>query len=377
MLSTQHFTIGPAHFGWGAIGKLPTLLHGLSQNGAFLVTDRGLAAAGISGEIELILQSAGIQVTVFDDVHTNPDTETLSLGAQLLRESDAGTVVALGGGSVLDAAKGIALMAPNEGSACDFDYRNEPERPGLPVIAIPTTAGTGSETNGFGVIEDRAAERKFYIGHASVVPRSVILDPDLTRDLPPRPTAATGMDVLAHALESLSSRRNNPYAEGISVQVVRVVSRFLRKATSDGQNHEARAQMLLAAHMAGLAFGTTGLGMAHAVAHGLSARLGTAHGVALAVILPHVLAFNLPVCADRYTRVAQALDIDGSKADAVIDHVRQLSRELGMPGTLQELGCAREMISALSEKALADEVSENAPRLPTPDKLRVLLEAAL
>ncbi|GAC1523481.1 MAG: hypothetical protein NVS2B16_31740 [Chloroflexota bacterium] len=274
-------------------------------------------------------------------------------------------------------------MATNDGAARDFDYRNEPAQPGAPVIAIPTTAGTGAETNGFGVIDDPDVGRKIYVGHQSVAPKTVILDPDLTTGLPPRHTAATGMDVLTHALESLSSRRGNPYADGINLQVVAMVSHFLPRAVANGHDREARAQMLLAAHMAGLAFATTGLGLAHALAHALSARCGAAHGVVLAVLLPHVLTFNLPVRGDTYARVAGPLEASSTddsteaRARATIDAVRDLSLNLGMPRSLSDLGCSANLIPALVEDALADEVMLNTPRVPNGDELRAVLEAAL
>jgi alcohol dehydrogenase class IV len=385
-LSTQRFTLGSGVatvFGCGAIEELPDAVSGIGQDRAFLVTDTGLAAAGIVGEIERILATAGINTATFDQVRANPTTEDLEAGRRAAREFGRAVVVAIGGGSVLDVAKGIALMAVNDGPASAFDHRNEPAHPGLPLIAVPTTAGTGSETNGFGVIEDPDADRKFYVGHESVAPRVAILDPRLTCGLPALQTAATGMDVLAHALESLSSKRSNPYADGLALQVVRMVSRFLPAAVRDGQDLEARAQMLLASHMAGLAFSTTGLGMGHALAHALSARLGTAHGVALAATLPHVLSFNLIVRTETYAQVAQAFGVhdassdDHANAQAAIDAVRRLSLDMGMPASLRELGCTEPGIATLVEDALADEVLVNAPRLPSAAELQTLLTAAL
>ena len=383
MLSTQQFTIGATtFFGCGALGRLAQIVIRLRAERALLVTDQGLAAAGISGKVERILGTAGVATTTFDGVRANPTTEDLAGGAQAARELGRGVVVAVGGGSVLDVAKGIALMATNEGSARDFDYRHEPARPGLPVIAIPTTAGTGSETNGFGVIEDPEGGRKFYVGHESVSPTAVILDPQLTCGPPARQTAATGMDALTHALESLSSKRHNPYADALNLQVVTMVARYLPRAVADGQDLEARSQLLLAAQMTGLAFSTTGLGLAHAVAHGLSARMGAVHGVALAVLLPHVLSFNLPVRTEAYARVSWALGVSGPEGDdqadaeGAVDAVRRLAQDVGMPGTLQELGCAEAMFPALIEAALADEVMENTPRLPNADELRAVLRAA-
>ncbi|MBV9280221.1 MAG: iron-containing alcohol dehydrogenase [Chloroflexi bacterium] len=386
MLSSLKFIIGSGattFFGAGSIDRLPVAVEGLGQRRAFVVTDGGIAATGILDRAEQILRDAGLESATFDGIRPNPTTDEVDAGGQAVRDFGAAAVVAIGGGSVLDVAKGIALMAANEGPAGRFDYRNQPAQPGVPVVAVPTTAGTGSETNGWGVIEDRAAGHKVYLGHESVAPHAVILDPQLTCGLPPPATAATGADVLAHALESLSSRRSNPYAHGLGLQVVAMVARFLPRAVADGADLEARSQMLLAAHMAGLGFATTGLGLGHAIAHALSARLGAAHGVALAAVLPHVLQFNLPVRTATYAQVAAALNLDGvtardeSRANLTVDAIRRLLIDLGMPGSLREIGCTATLIPQLVRDALADDVIANTPRLPMEEELEALLRAAL
>jgi alcohol dehydrogenase len=385
MLATQRFALGsaPTQFGCGSIDRLPSALASLGQNRAFLVTDAGVAGAGIAERIEWLLHEVGVATCLFDGVNPNPSTDNLDAGAQAAREFAPGVVVAFGGGSVLDTAKGIALMATNDGPARDFDYRNEPACPGLPIVAIPTTAGTGAETNGFGVIDNHETGRKFYVGHESVIPKAVILDPELTRGLPPRQTAATGMDVLTHALESLSSMQRNPYADGINLQVVTMVFRYLPRAVADGEDVEARSQLLLAAHIVGLAFATTGLGMGHGMAHALSARIGAPHGVALAVLLDRVLAFNLPVRREVYARVALALGVgrtewdEQTNAAAAVVAVRELAREVGMPGSLGALGLEEQQIPQIVEDALSDEVMANTPRTPTRDEMQAVLQAAL
>jgi alcohol dehydrogenase len=385
MLATQRFALGsaPTQFGCGAIDRLPSALQSLGHNRALLVTDAGVAAAGIGERIERLLREAGVVTRVFDGVNPNPSTDNLDAGARAAREFAPTVVVACGGGSVLDTAKGIALMANNDGPARDFDYRNEPACPGLPIVAIPTTAGTGAETNGFGVIDNHDTGRKYYVGHESVIPRAVILDPELTRGLPARQTAATGMDVLTHALESLSSVRSNPYADGINLQVVRMVFHHLPRATADGEDLEARSQLLLSAHIAGLAFATTGLGVAHGLAHALSARIGAPHGVALAVLLDRVLSFNLPVRSEVYARVALSLGVGHSEQDertnatALVAAVRDLAHEVGMPGSLRELGLEEGLLSQIVQDALEDEVMANTPRTPTEVEIRQLLESAL
>jgi alcohol dehydrogenase class IV len=374
-LSERRLTIQPGSttfFGAGEIARLPACVQMLGRRRAFVVTDPGLVASGVSGVVTAVLAGAGVEHATYDGLRPNPDTDALAAGGLALREFGDAAVIGLGGGTALDGAKGISLAAVNDVAPRELDYRLPAARRGLPVIAVPTTAGTGAETNGFGVFEDPEAHRKFYVGHESVVPRATILDPQLTLGLPPRPTAATGMDALTHALESLESRRANPYAHALGLEVVRVVSRWLPAAVADGRDLEARSQLLLAAHMAGLAFGTTGLGLCHAIGHALSARLGVAHGVALAVALPHVLAFNRPVVPEMDAEVAVAMT-----AATAGDGAAALAIELSLPRTLAELGCTPELIPALVQDALADEVILNTPRTPSPEELTALLEAAL
>jgi alcohol dehydrogenase len=358
-------------FGDGEVGRLPICVEIAGKRRAFIVTDPGVVAAGVADAVVEVLDSARIQYAIYDGLRPNPDIGALEAGRRALRRFGDAVVVGLGGGTALDAAKGISLAAANDGDVRDLDYRRQPASPGLPLIAIPTTAGTGAETNGFGVIDDPDEHRKFYVGGASVMPRATILDPRLTVGLPPAATAATGMDAFTHALESLSSRRANPYAHGLALQVVRMVARWLPAAVADGSDLEARRQMLLAAHMAGLAFATTGLGLCHAIGHALSARLGTAHGVALAVVLPHVLDFNAVASAEVQLEIAAAMSVASASEAA-----RRLAGGLGIPARLEELGCPRDAIPLLVHDALADEVLANTPRTPTREELTALLETA-
>jgi alcohol dehydrogenase class IV len=348
----------------------------------FLVTDGGLVASGLIGEVTARLADAGLEVAVFSKLRPNPASEDIAAGGRSLRSFGPAVVVGLGGGTSLDGAKAISLAAANDVPIRELDYRLTLPNPGLPVIAIPTTAGTGSETNSFGVIEDHEAHRKFYIGNPTVAPKVVILDPALTTGLPATPTAATGMDALTHSLESLMARSPNPYSHALDLEVVEMVHHWLPVAVETGDDLEARAQMLLAAHLAGLAFANTGLGLAHALGHNLSALLGTAHGVALAIVLPSVMEFNMVARSAELGEVgarmgAAAGSSSEAAARAAVDGVRALVARLGMPSTLGQVGLTKEMVPTLVQGALDDVVLTNNPVQPGPDQLIALVQSLL
>lgn len=381
--------LGEVVFGRGAAARTGTLVRGLGVSGAFLVCDPGIAASGALDVVRDSLEAANLAVEVFDRVTPNPATADIEAGSAALRESGSPglpdtAVVAVGGGSSLDAAKGIALHAANPGPVEALDFRADQERPGLPVVAVPTTAGTGSETNYFGVVTDTVREKKFYVGHPSVKPRAAVLDPLLTVGLPPAATAATGMDALVHALEAIMSRGANPYADGLSLQAIRMINEWLPRAVSDGPDVEARSQMLMASHISGRAFSSgTGLGLCHAMAHSLSARTGAAHGVALTVALPRVLEFNLPASPRKLSLVAEALGVAGPNGSdeqnswQAVAAVENLARSVMEERTLADLGVSEALIPTLVQDTLSDAVLGNTPRMPSAEEARRLLVSLL
>ena len=376
-----------AHFGAGAVSQLPGLVRGTGGSAAVIVTDPALAGAPVLARVREALTADRVATSVFAGVRPNPSTDDVAAGADvvagLAAEVGLVTVVAVGGGSSIDAAKGIALAAVNPQRGRDLDYRGDFARPALPLVAVPTTAGTGAETNAFAVVTDPATRRKFYVGHASSLPAAVILDPDLTAGLPPGATAATGMDALTHALESLMSSRANPWSEGIALQVIRMIAGHLPRAVADGADREARSQMLLAAHLAGIGMATTGLGICHAIGHSLGGRFGIAHGVALTMVLPGVLRFNLPACGERLAAAAFALGTGdtargaGWNAAAVIDAVTSLADRVGMTHQLPDFGITAADFDRIAADALDDEVLANTPRMPAAADIRSILQSTL
>jgi alcohol dehydrogenase class IV len=359
--------------GDGAVDDLPELVRRLGEDAAFVVTDRGLVDAGVAGLVAGRLESAGLRSAVHDGVGANPCAADVLAGSAALRSFGRAVIVAVGGGSPIDAAKAMALHAANDRPLEALEHRAAGLAPAAPLIAVPTTAGTGTETNGFAVIDDHAGRRKRYVGHPSALPRFAVLDPALSMTAPPRVTGACGIDVLAHAIESLQARTGNAYSAALGLEAVRLVVAHLPAVVADPDDRSGRSAMLLAAHLAGLAFATTGLGTAHAIGHALSARYGTPHGVALAAVLPLVVRLN---AGERRSETARIAEAAGVAPERVPDAVAALQERSDMHPTLRELGVARRDLPALADAALADEVVDNAPRVPTRRELVRLLDVA-
>jgi alcohol dehydrogenase len=292
-------------------------------------------------------------------------------------------IVALGGGSAMDAAKAIALRGANDRPLWELEYDGADLTPGCPIVAVPTTAGTGSEAHPFAVITREEIGRKDYIGHPSLLPVATILDPGLTVGLPPGTTAATGVDAMTHSLESLLSRNGNPFAESMALGVIRIVYRWLPRAIADGSDLEARSQMLMAAHLAGVGQASgTGVGLVHALGHALGTRGRLAHGTALAAVLPEVLAFYLeePGLRDRELAqvgvaigAASAAEDPATAAGAAIGELRRFLADVGQRHRLAALGLDAASLEVVAQDAVDDVAIRNAPRLPTYDQARAIL----
>lgn len=374
-LSATRLSIEPTarvEFGVGALTALPALVDAVGKRRAFVVTDPGIRTTGILDRVLGLLAAEGIEAGVFDGVAPNPTTAVLDSAAAAVRAFGDAAVVAVGGGSALDSAKGIALLATNPGVAADYDYRMAPPLDGLPVIAIPTTAGTGAETNGFGVVEDVDAHCKIYVGHGSVRPAACILDPELTVGLPPSATAATGIDALVHGIESLASRGATPLSVAYAQQAVTLVHRWLPVAVADGTDLEARANLLLGAHLAGQALTLSGLGLVHGIAHSMSNHFHTVHGVALAAVLPEVMEFSRESAGEAFAVAARAMGVDDAVSGA-----GAIATEVGARKPLRELGLTDDTVPSVARGAVEDVVTANAPRLPTQADVEDLLRSAL
>jgi alcohol dehydrogenase class IV len=361
---------------------------------AFIVADPGVVAAGLLEPLEQSLGAADVEFATFSGVEPNPTDANVADGVEQLRAFGDAVVVLLGGGSAMDCGKAVALTAPNDLTILDYAFSptlddndaidlgsllaaTVPEKEPYPTVAVPTTSGTASETNGGGLVTDTANDRKLTFNHEAVQPGSILLDPALTVGLPPVPTATCGMDALTHSIEALTSTQHNPYADGLAVQAIRTVGEWLPRVMDDPADIEGRTQMMLAAHLAGRAFSAGPLlGLVHATGHPLSAILHQAHGQTLASMLPHIMRFNLEAVADRYALVGQALGTDAD-AEAAVGAVQALSSTVGTDKTLADLGATSDHVPALAEQALTDLMIMNTPRYPTRAEVTELYHAAL
>ncbi len=347
---------------WSAPDGLARLGSYLKRAGvarALLVTDPGVAA---SGALDLVREAAaGRVVETWTGVRADAPKESVHAGAEVARASQIDGVIALGGGSAIDSGKAIALLAKYGGDVARWDGNNKIGTPGLPLVAIPTTAGTGAEVTNVCVLKDEAAEKKLVIFDRAVYPTIAILDPRLTVKLPPLLTAATGVDALTHAIEGISSKFAQPVCDAIGLECVRMVKAHLPRAVAHGDDLDARGQMLLAASMAGQLVSMTFVGAAHAVAHALGVGYGVHHGTGNAIALAWSVRLNAkePRAAAQYARCADAFGVpraatDEATALALADAFERFVASLGLPTRLAGAGIARADLARLAALAFAD-----------------------
>lgn len=353
--------------GPGRIGELPQACQALGMARPLLVTDRGLAGSAILRSALDAATAGGLSPDVFGEVKSNPTGGNVEAGLGIYRAGGHDGVIAFGGGSAIDAAKAIALMSGQERPLWDFEDLGDnwmrADTAGMaPVVAIPTTAGTGSEVGRAAVILDEAVWQKKIIFHPRMMPRLVIADPLLTVDLPPAITAATGMDALAHCFEAYCAPGFHPMADGIALEGMSLIERHLLHAYRDGHDLEARAGMLAAAAMGATAF-QKGLGAVHALAHPIGALYDTHHGLTNAVLLPYVMLHNRPVIAERMAHLARVLALPAAHFEAVLDWMLWLRVELGIPHTLAQIGVPADRVRDIARMAQAD---PSAPGNPVP-----------
>lgn len=368
-------------FGNGRARELPDLCRELGITRPLLVTDPGLAKLPMIADIERSLAVGGLTASLFSDTHPNPVGDDIDRGLAAYREGGHDGVVAIGGGAALDVGKVVAFMAGQTRPLWDFEDREDwwtraDAHVIAPLIAVPTTAGTGSEVGRAGVIVDERAGVKRIIFHPQMMPDAVILDPELTVGLPAKVTAATGMDALSHCLEAWFAPGFHPMADGIAAEGARIVHDWLERAVADGRNLDARGQMLVAATMGATAF-QKGLGGMHALSHPIGAQCGSHHGLTNAVLMPYVLAFNRPAIEQRAARLAAIIGLDDASLDGLIAWIVALRERIGIPHRLGEIGVAEAQVETLAAMAEEDPSAAGNPRPFDAEAARGILRMAL
>lgn len=346
-------------FGENLVDDLGLEVGELGCERALVVTDRVLREkTDVIGRVVGAL--GGRLAGVFDGVIPDSGVDVCEAGAALGREVGADCIVSVGGGSSIDTAKGIAILLKEGGRLADYEGFQNLTRRQTPHIAVPTTAGTGSEVTYVAVIKDRERHQKLLFASRWITPDVALLDPTVTVAMPPAVTAGTGMDALSHAIEALHSQQREPIADGLALHAIRLIRTYIEPATHQGDDLLARGQMLIAANMAGAAFGNAQVGLVHAMAHTIGAHYAVHHGTANAILLPHVILFNREACAETYKAVAGALGIDvrdmsaDSAAEAAATLIYDLNGRLGLPQRLRDTAVPESALRDLAEGTLSD-----------------------
>lgn len=366
----------------GISKKTGTFFNDLGYKKLFLVTDSGIRSAGILNEIEESLKNASISYQIFDEVVPNPTSENIMDGVDRVRNFGADSVLAVGGGSSIDTAKGISIMAHNEGDILDYEGVGKIKNPGIPLTVVPTTAGTGSEVTASTIVTNTETHFKTAIISPYIFPAYALLDAELTVKLPGNITAATGMDALTHAIESYTSKTTNPGSEAFSLQAIRMIGENIEKAYFVGNDMESRERMLAASMLAGAAFSQSRLGNVHAISHTLGGVFNIAHGIANAALLPFVMKFNLPACPEKMADIAKALGVKTDHlsvqeaAESAIDAVIHLNKQLNIPLNIKELGVDINQLPKLVEDSMRSGNVLINPRLTTAQDIQNIIENA-
>ncbi|MDE1168869.1 MAG: L-threonine dehydrogenase [Pseudomonas sp.] len=368
------------------IGSLDEAMDAIRKYGfrnAMIVTDAGLAKAGVADKVVKLLAAQDINATVFDGAKPNPTVSNVEKGLEQLKLSRADFIISLGGGSPHDCAKGIALCAANGGHISEYEGVDQSAKPQMPLIAINTTAGTASEMTRFCIITDETRHVKMAIVDRNVTPLLSVNDPSLMAAMPKGLTAATGMDALTHAIEAYVSTAATPITDACALKAVELISANLRTAVANGGDMPARENMAYAQFLAGMAFNNASLGYVHAMAHQLGGFYDLPHGVCNAVLLPHVESFNASTCPARLKDVATAMGVytqgldNAQGAAAAIAAIRKLSSDIGIPGGLAELGAKADDIPTLAANAMKDACGFTNPRPANQGEIEEIFRTAM
>ncbi len=384
--SINRFLVPPVTLiGCGAVQTAGQQMKALGGKKTLIVTDGFLAspASGMAEKIKKILEDAGVQAVIYGGVQPNPTDTNVAEGLKLYKDNGCDSLISLGGGSSHDCGKGIGIVAVGGGRIHDYKGIDTVTKPMPPFIAINTTAGTGSEMTPAAVITNTENNVKMVVWSVNVCANVAIDDPELHVGMPPALTASTGMDALTHAVEAYVAALANPISDGLALHAIKLIATWLPRAVGNGNDIEARAAMAYAAYIAGQAFSSAGLGIAHSLAHQPGSFIGLPHGVCNAVFLPLVCEFNMIACMDRYADVAAAMGVDitgltpREAALEGIQAIRNLSADIGIPSGLAELGMKEEDIPKMAEWALKEVCTPTNPRVTTVKDMIELYKKAM
>jgi alcohol dehydrogenase class IV len=364
--------------GGGALAELPGLLARLGLARPLVVTDPYIARCGILDRATALLDTAQIPWSVFSDTVSDPTTEIIDTGVAILADGDFDSLVALGGGSSIDTAKGMSVLHANGGHMRDWKVPSEIPKAGPPIVAIPTTAGTGSEVTRFTVVTDTETDEKMLIAGLACCPAAAIVDYELTLTMPLRLTADTGIDSLTHAIEAYVSRRASPYTDGLAKNAMGLIARHIRTACAEPDNRAAREAMMLGAMTAGMAFSNSSVALVHGMSRPIGAFFHVPHGLSNAMLLPEITAFSAPSALERYADCARAMGVaeegEGSQGAVarLLDELRRLNDELRVPSP-RAYGIDRarydELLPVMASQAIASGSPGNNPRVPSQDEI--------
>ena len=362
-----------SYFGTGSRKELPAVVERLGFKKALVVTDKGLVQFGVCKMVTDVMDAAGIAYDIYDEVVPNPTVTNVKNGVKAFAEAKADFLVAIGGGSSMDTAKGIGIVTnnPEFSDVVSLEGVAPTKKKSVPIIAFPTTAGTAAETTINYVIIDEEKHKKMVCVDPNDIPCCSIIDAELMYSLPKGTTAATGLDALTHAIEGYITKAAWELSDMFEIEAIRLINKYLRLAVFDPQNPKGREGMALAQYVAGMAFSNVGLGVVHGMAHPMGSLHNIPHGVANALLLPTIMEFNAPVCREKYVEIAKAMGAykEGmtqiEAAQAACDAVRALAIEVGIPQHLSELGISVDDIEALADQAIEDVCTPGNPRKVT------------
>lgn len=364
--------------GAGASEAIPNVLSSLGCSRPLLITDRMMVQLGYAGRIQAALTASGLKADIFADTVPEPTVDSIRAGVEKARAGDYDSIIALGGGSPIDSAKAIGILAKLGGEMRDYKFPRNVTETGLPIIAVPTTAGTGSEVTRFTIITDEQNDEKMLCVGIGFMPVAALVDYNLTLSLPPRVTADTGLDALTHAIEAYVSQKANLYSDSQALAAMRLIGPNLRRAYHDGSDKVAREAMMLGSTLAGVAFSSASVALVHGMSRPIGAFFHVPHGLSNAMLLPSVTAFSIPAAAERYADCARAMGVatgqdSTEQANAkLLAELQALNDELQVP-TPEQFGIDRErffqLMSTMAQQALASGSPGNNPRVPTVEQM--------